>query len=172
MRIALLLDASLFKVPFLFADDSQSDTIHDEFVQRVVEETKKMVIGDPLDPKTDHGPQNHKAHLEKLLDYVKRGTITFMVSLLAIGIEEGASLVLGGRRVEDKKGYFFFPTILTDVTDDNFAAREESFGPIMIISKFNGSNISEVVKRANATEFGLASGVFTNNINKALVVVR
>lgn len=88
-----------------------------------------------------------------------------------LGVEEGGKLLLGGTRVEGRKGFFFNPAVLTDVADGTFAAEEESFGPIMIISKFNGSNIAEVVKRANATEFGLASGVFTNNINKALVVV-
>jgi len=126
-------------------------------VEKVVAETKKMCTGDPLDPKTDHGPQNHKAHLDKLIDYVKRG------------VDEGAKLEVGGGRVEGKKGFFFYPTVLTNVADNTFIAQEESFGPIMIISSFGGS-IPEVLKRANATEFGLASGVFTNNINKALLV--
>jgi hypothetical protein len=87
-------------------------------------------------------------------------------------VEEGVTLVLGGTRVEDRKGYFFYPTILTNVADGTFVAQEESFGPIMIISKFDGSKINEVIARANATEFGLASGVFTSNINKALLVVQ
>jgi len=132
------------------------DTIHDEFVKRAVAETKKMVIGDPLAVNTDHGPQNHFAHMKKLLEYVE------------IGVKEGATLVHGGKRVE-RKGFFFEPTIFTDVQDGTFIAREESFGPIMIISKFDG-DIDKVLKRANATEFGLASGVFTRDINKALKV--
>jgi len=132
------------------------ENIHDEFVKRVVEETKKMVIGDPLHPGTDHGPQNHKAHMDKLLDYVNKS------------VSEGGKLVYGGKRLE-RKGYFFEPTIITEVADNTFASTEESFGPIMLISKFDG-DIPKVIKRANATEFGLASGVFTNNINKALAV--
>jgi len=134
------------------------DSIHDSFLSKVIAETKKMCIGDPLDPKTDHGPQNHQAHLDKLIDYVKKG------------VEEGAKLEIGGGRVEDRKGYFFYPTILSNVADGTFVATEESFGPIMIISKFDGSNIPEVLRRANATEFGLASGVFTQNLNKALLI--
>ncbi|XP_018422744.1 PREDICTED: cytosolic 10-formyltetrahydrofolate dehydrogenase-like, partial [Nanorana parkeri] len=67
----------------LFVESS----IHDEYVRRVVEEVKKMKIGDPLDRSTDHGPQNHKAHLDKLLEYCQTG------------VKEGATLVYGGQQV-------------------------------------------------------------------------
>ncbi|XP_037292640.1 cytosolic 10-formyltetrahydrofolate dehydrogenase [Manduca sexta] len=131
------------------------ERIHDEFVQRVIAETKKMSIGDPLNRGTAHGPQNHKAHMDKLIEYVERG------------IKDGAKLVYGGKRV-DRKGYFLQPTIFTDVTDDMFIAKEESFGPIMIISKFSSKNLDDVIRRANATEYGLASGVFTRDVSRAL----
>lgn len=133
------------------------EAIHDEFVNKVIEETKKIVIGDPLDRSTHHGPQNHKAHLDKLLEYCE------------IGIKEGAKLVYGGKRL-DRQGYFFEPTIFTEVEDHMFIAKEESFGPIMIISKFKNGDIEGVLRRANATEFGLASGVFTRDISKAMYV--
>ncbi|KAM4721426.1 cytosolic 10-formyltetrahydrofolate dehydrogenase [Rhinophrynus dorsalis] len=133
------------------------ESIHDEFVQRVVNEVKKMKIGDPLDRSTDHGPQNHKAHLDKLIEYCQTG------------IKEGAKLVYGGHQVP-RPGFFFEPTIFTEVTDEMFIAKEESFGPVMIISKFKDGDIDDVLKRANNTEFGLASGVFTKDINKALYV--
>ncbi|NP_001085894.1 cytosolic 10-formyltetrahydrofolate dehydrogenase [Xenopus laevis] len=133
------------------------ESIHDEFVKRVVEEVKKMKIGDPLDRSTDHGPQNHKAHLDKLIEYCQTG------------VKEGGKLVYGGKQVE-RPGFFFEPTIFTDVTDEMFIAKEESFGPVMIISKFNDGDIDGVLKRANDSEFGLASGVFTKDINKALYV--
>ncbi|MEQ2189338.1 Mitochondrial 10-formyltetrahydrofolate dehydrogenase, partial [Goodea atripinnis] len=107
-----------------------------------VEEIKKMKIGDPLDRSTDHGPQNHKAHMDKLLEYCETG------------VKEGATLVYGGKQV-DRPGFFMEPTVFTGVEDHMFIAKEESFGPVM---------------RANDTEYGLASGVFTRDINKAMYV--
>ncbi|MEE6502122.1 hypothetical protein FKM82_004417 [Ascaphus truei] len=133
------------------------ESIHEEFVQRVVGDVKKMKIGDPLDRSTDHGPQNHKAHLDKLIEYCQTG------------VKEGATLVYGGRQLQ-RPGFFFEPTIFTDVTDEMFIAKEESFGPVMIISKFKDGDVDGVLKRANDTEFGLASGVFTKDIGKALYV--
>ncbi|TRY66700.1 hypothetical protein DNTS_011628, partial [Danionella cerebrum] len=133
------------------------ESIHDVFLERVVSEIKKMKIGDPLDRSTDHGPQNHKAHLDKLLEYCEKG------------VKEGAKLVCGGKQV-NRPGFFFEPTVFTDVQDHMFVATEESFGPIMIISKFSNGDVEDVLKRANATEYGLASGVFTRDISKALYV--
>lgn len=133
------------------------DTIHDKFVEKVIEEIKKMKIGDPLDRSTAHGPQNHRAHLEKLLEYCE------------LGVKEGATLVYGGKQV-DGPGLFMHPTVLTNVQDHMFVAQEESFGPIMVISKFSSSDINGMLKSANGTEFGLASGVFTNDISKAMYV--
>ncbi|XP_028907607.1 cytosolic 10-formyltetrahydrofolate dehydrogenase isoform X2 [Ornithorhynchus anatinus] len=133
------------------------ESIHDQFVHKVVEEVKKIKIGDPLDRTTDHGPQNHQAHLNKLIAYCQ------------MGVKEGATLVYGGKQVP-RPGFFFEPTIFTKVEDHMFLAKEESFGPIMIISSFPDGDIDNVLQRANATEFGLASGVFTQDINKALYV--
>ncbi|XP_036386610.1 cytosolic 10-formyltetrahydrofolate dehydrogenase [Megalops cyprinoides] len=137
----------------LFVEES----IHDQFVQKVVEEVKKMKIGDPLDRSTDHGPQNHKAHLDKLVEYCQKG------------VKEGARLVYGGKHIA-RPGFFFEPTVFTDVEDSMFVAQEESFGPIMIISKFKDGDVDGVLSRANATEYGLASGVFTRDISRALYV--
>ncbi|XP_073707402.1 cytosolic 10-formyltetrahydrofolate dehydrogenase [Garra rufa] len=133
------------------------ESIHDTFLERVVSEIKKMKIGDPLDRSTDHGPQNHKAHLDKLVEYCEQG------------VKEGAKLVCGGKQV-NRPGFFFEPTVFTDVQDQMFIAIEESFGPVMIISKFSNGDVDKVLQRANATEYGLASGVFTRDISKALYV--
>uniref|UniRef100_A0A671SA63 10-formyltetrahydrofolate dehydrogenase n=1 Tax=Sinocyclocheilus anshuiensis TaxID=1608454 RepID=A0A671SA63_9TELE len=137
----------------LFVEES----IHDEYIRRVVEEIKKMKTGDPLDRSTDHGPQNHKAHLDKLVEYCE------------LGVKEGATLVYGGRQV-DRQGFFMEPTVFTDVEDHMFIAKEESFGPVMVVSKFKDGDVDGVLSRANNTEFGLASGVFTRDINKAMYV--
>lgn len=137
----------------LFVEES----IHEEFIGKVVEEIKKMKIGDPLDRSTDHGPQNHKAHLDKLVEYCE------------IGVKEGATLVYGGKQV-DRAGFFMEPTVFTDVEDHMFIAKEESFGPVMVVSKFKEGDVDGVLSRANNTEFGLASGVFTRDINKAMYV--
>lgn len=156
------------------------DKIHDEFVRRVVKDVKTMAIGkillfqinifinnnwvffcsflgDPLNRSTAHGPQNHRAHFDKLLEFCE------------IGVKEGAKLVYGGKRLPNSKGFFFIPTIFTDVTDNMYIAQEESFGPIMIISKFSGNDVDSIIKRANNTEYGLASGVFTKDLAKALL---
>uniref|UniRef100_T1JDA6 10-formyltetrahydrofolate dehydrogenase n=1 Tax=Strigamia maritima TaxID=126957 RepID=T1JDA6_STRMM len=137
----------------LFVEES----VHDQFVAKTIEETKKMTIGDPLDRSTAHGPQNHRAHLEKLKQYVAKG------------VAEGANLVYGGKQV-NRPGLFMEPTIFTDVVDSMYIAKEESFGPIMIISKFRNNDIDGVLRSANATDFGLASGVFTADLSKALRV--
>ncbi|KAH7975530.1 hypothetical protein HPB52_003026 [Rhipicephalus sanguineus] len=137
----------------LFVEDS----LHDRFVERVVAEARKIVTGDPLDRSTWHGPQNHKQHLEKLVDYVQRA------------VAEGARLVHGGRRLP-RPGLFLEPTVIVDVEDHMAAAKEESFGPIMLISRFRDGDVEGVLRRANATEYGLASGVFTRDLSKALRV--
>jgi len=135
----------------LFVEES----IHDEFVERVIAEIKKMKIGDPLDGSTDHGPQNHRAHLEKLVEYVETG------------VNEGATLAYGGKQC-DMPGLYMQPTVLTDVKDHMWIAKEESFGPIMVVSKFNEGDVDGVLASANNVEYGLASGVMTNDVNKAM----
>ena len=108
-----------------------------------------MKIGDPLDRSTAHGPQNHRKHLESLVDYCQTG------------LKEGATLLLGGKQC-DMPGLYMEPTIFADVEDTMWIAKEESFGPVMIISKFAKDDVEGVLERANNTEYGLASGVLVS----------
>jgi len=144
------------------------ESIHDKFVQRLVERTKKLRIGDPLDAKTDVGSLIHEKHLETVLGFVERAKA------------EGAKVEYGGERLQDKakfanfspkllNGAFMLPAILTGVQDHFEVARYEVFGPVCSILKFSSED--EVISRANDTIFGLAAGVFTKDLSKAHKVI-
>ena len=132
------------------------ENIAEEFIERLVERTRRAVIGDSLDPTTQIGPMITEAQRRKVLEYIR------------IGQQEGAELVLGGGTPEGP-GFFIEPTIFRNVTDEMTIAREEIFGPVMSILTF--SEEAEVIARANATEFGLAAGLFTRDITRAHRVV-
>lgn len=130
--------------------------LHDRFVERLVERTKGAVIGDPLDEATNYGPLVSQSQLDKVLDYVD------------LGRSEGAEIVAGGSRI-DRPGFWMEPTIFTGVTDQMTIAREEIFGPVLSVLAFDDED--EVIARANATEFGLAAGVFTRDLARAHRVI-
>ncbi|XP_013138721.1 PREDICTED: retinal dehydrogenase 1-like [Papilio polytes] len=127
--------------------------IYDKFVQGCVAFAKKRVVGNPSDPATEQGPQIDQDMLDKILGYVEKGK------------KEGAKLLTGGKRI-GTSGYYIEPTVFADVTDDMTIAKEEIFGPVQSIIKFD--RLDEVIDRANATNYGLAAGIFTNNLNNAL----
>ena len=112
-------------------------------------------MGDPFDESTFQGAQTSKAQLTKILKYVKVGT------------DEGARVVTGGERFGNK-GYFVKPTIFADVKEDMQIVKEEVFGPLVTISKF--STVDEVIDMANDSQYGLAAGIHTKDVNKAIHV--
>jgi aldehyde dehydrogenase (NAD+) len=129
------------------------EAIYDEFVRASVEKAKKRVVGDPFDPKTEQGPQVDKEQYDKILHYIESGQ------------REGAKLLCGGKAIGDK-GYFIEPTVFADVDDNMTIAKEEIFGPVMSIIKFK--DMGDVIRRANRTTYGLAAGVVTRDVQKAL----
>lgn len=126
--------------------------IHDAFLSRLKARVETAVIGDPLDETTNFGPLVSAAQLDLVLGYVGKG------------VSEGARLVSGGARL-DRPGFYMAPTIFADVTDGMTIAREEIFGPVASVLRFETE--AEAVARANATEFGLAGAVFTRDLARA-----
>lgn len=131
-------------------------SIKEKFLARLKERTQTAIIGDPMDEATNFGPMVSQNQMEIAERYVAKG------------LEEGATLVYGGKRIE-RDGFYFEPTIFADVKDDMTIAREEIFGPVMCVLDFESDE--EVIARANDTEFGLAAGIFTNDLTRAHRVI-
>ncbi|XP_075459108.1 aldehyde dehydrogenase X, mitochondrial [Ascaphus truei] len=129
------------------------ETIYNEFLERTVEKAKLRKVGNPFELDTKHGPQIDKEQFDKILGYIKCSKT------------EGAKLMCGGERFGDK-GFFIKPTVFADVQDNMKIAKEEVFGPVQPVFKFR--NIKEVIERANNTRYGLAAGIFTKDLDKAM----
>lgn len=135
------------------------EKIKDEFTTRLLAKTKLLRVGNGLLPETDIGPVINKAQLEKIERYVR------------IGKEEGATLLLGGNAIDPGlPGYFFEPTIFTDVRPDMRIAQEEIFGPVLSIITVSG--LEEAIEVANNTRYGLSSAIYTENVGKAFRAVK
>jgi acyl-CoA reductase-like NAD-dependent aldehyde dehydrogenase len=136
------------------------ESIHDEFVERLVERAKTIKLGDTLDYETDMGPLVSAAQREIVADYVR------------IGREEGAKCVLGGGACAgpDGKGFFFEPTIFTEVENSMRIAQEEIFGPVLAVIKVGDDD--EAISVANDTIYGLAAAVWTEDYDRALSTAR
>ena len=119
-------------------------------MRKAAEAARERTVGSPWREDTEQGPQVSRAQFEKILGYIQAGR------------EEGASLVAGGERHGDK-GYFVQPTVFSGVEDHMTIAREEIFGPVQSILKFQ--TLDEAIQRANKTNYGLAAGILTKDIN-------
>ncbi|GJR22868.1 hypothetical protein Tco_0971395 [Tanacetum coccineum] len=118
---------------------------------------QRRTVGDAFQKGTEQGPQIDSDQFQKILKYIKSG------------VESWATLECGGDRF-GSKGYYIQPTVFSNVKDDTLIAQDEMFGPVQTILKFK--EIDDVIKRANATRYGLAAGAFTKNIDTANKLTR
>jgi betaine-aldehyde dehydrogenase len=133
--------------------------IHDAVVDRIAQLMEKLVIGDPSDYTTDVGPLAFEAHYNKVKRYIETGR------------RGGAKLVRGGSRpARLTRGYFLEPALFTEVTGDMRIAREEIFGPVLSVLKW--ASRGEMIRLANATEFGLSSRIVAGSVSDALEIGR
>ena len=130
------------------------ETVFDDFLQRLVAETDRLVLGDPRDPNTDIGPMISESEAERVENWVQEA------------LQQGARLVRGGKR----NGSMFEPTILTDVRRDMKVVCEEVFGPVVTVVPYR--NIDEALEIANDSRFGLQGGLFTRSLEIMYKVAR
>jgi len=123
-------------------------SIADEFEHRLVAGMQSLQVGDPLDPKTDVGPLANEAQVKTLVGQVERS------------VSAGARLLTGGHRL-DRPGYYFAPGVLTDISPDTPAYREEVFGPVALLIR--ARDVDQAIAIANDSPFGLGASAWTND---------
>lgn len=135
------------------------ESAHDEFVRALCTHAAAMKVGDPLDLNSQIGAVNNLGQLEGNLGFVSGA------------LEEGAEIALGGARIlEETGGWYMEPTVVTGVKPQHRIAQQEVFGPVLAVTTFKGDD--DAVKIANATDYGLAAGVWTQNLSRAHRMVR
>lgn len=134
-------------------------SVHDEFVTALCEEAAKLRVGDPLDLDNHLGAVNSEAQLSSNLNFIKKA------------VEEQSEIRMGGERVlAETGGSYLAPTVVTGVQPDHNLFRNEVFGPVLAVTPFETED--QAVTLANATDYGLAAGVWTSNLSRAHRVVR
>jgi aldehyde dehydrogenase (NAD+) len=131
------------------------ENVYEKFIQIMKEITESLTVGDPFVDGITQGSLPSNRILDRVMSYIE------------LGKKEGARLICGGNRV-GSKGYFVQPTIFADVNDDMKIAQDEILGPVMCITSFK--NTDEVIERFNKTKYGLAAGIYCNDVNTVLRV--
>ncbi|KGX93655.1 aldehyde dehydrogenase [Pontibacillus halophilus JSM 076056 = DSM 19796] len=134
------------------------ESIHDEFVQKLQAAFEDVKLGDPLqDDDVDMGP------------LISEDRIVEVEKMVQSAVDEGAKIVTGGKRADLEKGFFYEPTILTNVSHNSHVVQEEIFGPVIPVVTFK--NLDEAIDMGNDTEYGLSSSVYTEDLSEAMRVV-
>jgi succinate-semialdehyde dehydrogenase/glutarate-semialdehyde dehydrogenase len=128
-------------------------SIYPRFLDALVAKTKALKVGDGLEEGVEIGPLIDQAALDKAVEHV------------ADAVKRGARLLCGGRALAGRKGFFFEPAVLADVSAEAACMKEETFAPIAPVCAFDTE--AEAVERANASNFGLSAYAFTNDLNRA-----
>lgn len=136
------------------------EAIYDRFIAAYREKVEALVVGDGLDPKSQVGPLINQKQHDKVLGYID------------VGVKEGATLLTGGKSLQKEMGggYFFQPTIFTDVEPSMRIAQEEIFGPVVCVMKAN--SFDHAIELANSTNFGLSFGLYTADLSRAFTGIK